>query len=121
MPTLAWAPSSLWTRRNASFTSLDLVSLVGYDESEVMVMAEQIELTVVVNGQAATISANPDEDLQAVVVRALDQTKNQGQPPSNWELRDSSGGLLDFQRKVGSLGPLVSQPLFLSLRAGIGG
>ena len=84
-------------------------------------MDNKIDLTIVVNGQPATVSANVNEPLEAVIPKALQETGNAGQPPQNWELRDAQGNLLDAQQKVGSFSFAVGTTLFLNLKAGIGG
>ncbi|MGH7642427.1 MAG: DUF2604 domain-containing protein [Candidatus Dormibacteria bacterium] len=84
-------------------------------------MSEQIELTVVVNGQPTEVEANLHEDLGSIIPRALQQTGNAGQPPENWELRNAEGKILPLDRKIDSFHFPRMTKLFLNLRAGIGG
>jgi hypothetical protein len=82
---------------------------------------EKLELTVVVNGQPAEVSAEPHAPLFSIIPKALAQTGNVGQPPENWELRDVAGTLLDVNRTISSYGFTEETRLFLNLKAGIGG
>jgi hypothetical protein len=81
----------------------------------------KLDLTVVVNGQPTTISAEPDAQLGSIIGKALEQTGNVGQPPQNWELRDSNGSVLDPARKIETFGFVSGVAIFLNLKAGIGG
>lgn len=82
---------------------------------------QKIELTVIVNGQPTGVEANLNAPLHTIVPKALEQTGNTGQPPENWELRDSAGNLLDGSRKIETFGFEPGTHLFLNLKAGIGG
>ena len=85
-------------------------------------MAEHhVKVTVVVSGQATVVDTNENSPLEEVIHKALSQTGNEGQPASNWELRDESGNVLDPHAKVSSLHLTPTSKLFLSVRAGIGG
>jgi hypothetical protein len=84
-------------------------------------MADKETLTIVVNGQPTQVEANLNEELVAVIPKALEQTGNAGQPPANWELRDGAGNVLDTKEKVGSFHFAAGTALFLNLKAGIGG
>jgi hypothetical protein len=84
-------------------------------------MAEQIELTVVVNGQPTQVVANEEAPLLTVVEKALEQTGNTGQPPDNWELRNASGVELDVHKKIEDYHFEPHTQLFLNLKAGVGG
>ena len=81
----------------------------------------KLDLTVVVNGQPTTVSANPEEPLGSIIAKALEQTGNVGQPPQNWELRDTNGNILDPSREIESFGFVSGVAIFLNLKAGIGG
>lgn len=81
----------------------------------------RIVLTVVVNGQPTQVELNPEEPLFAAIPKALEQTKNIGQPPDNWELRDAAGTLLNLNERVGAFNFGPGTTLFLNLKAGIGG
>ena len=78
-----------------------------------------IELSVVVNGQPVTVTANPEAPLRTIVPEALRLSNNLGQPPENWELRDEKGKLLDLGQKIEDLPR--DMKLFLNLKAGVGG
>jgi hypothetical protein len=78
-------------------------------------------ITIVVNGNPTEVKANANAPLHTVVNKALEQTGNSGQPPENWELRDSQGGLLDLSKKIGDYNFPPDVKLFLNLKAGVGG
>jgi hypothetical protein len=81
----------------------------------------KIQVTVIVNGQPTEVEANVNEPLHAIVPKALEQTHNLGQPPNMWELRDSSGVILDQSKKISDYGFGPGIRLFLNLQAGVGG
>jgi hypothetical protein len=81
----------------------------------------QINITIIVNGQTATVTGNIHAPLRTVISEALRETGNQGQPPENWELRDAAGQLLDLGKKIEEFGFDPTTKLFLSLKAGVGG
>jgi hypothetical protein len=80
-----------------------------------------IEIRMVVNGVPAVIKAREDESLAQVRLKALDETKNLGQPPENWEIKDEAGTVLDPDRTVASYHFCEDVTLFLSLKAGAAG
>lgn len=82
---------------------------------------EQIDFTVVVNGEVTKVKARESERLATIIPEALRETGNSGQPPENWELRDESGKLLDGNALIGSFDFPKKVRLFLNLKAGIGG
>ena len=82
---------------------------------------KKTQISVVVNGQLTVIDATEDEPVGKVIPDALRQTGNSGQPPENWELRDSDGNLLDLNKTVGDYGFDEKTTLFLNLKAGVGG
>ena len=82
---------------------------------------KKIQITVVVNGQPTVVDASADDPLGTIILDALRQTANSGQPPENWELRDSDGTLLDLDKKIGEYGFPEKTRLFLNLKAGVGG
>jgi hypothetical protein len=79
-----------------------------------------IDLTIVVNGQPTVVRANPHTPLLTVIEKALAQTENTGQPPTNWEL-NYGGTILDPTAKVETFNFPAAATLFLNLKAGIGG
>lgn len=84
-------------------------------------MANEIELTVVVNGQSVQVSGNRNAPLHTIIPKALHESGNVGQPPDNWELRDVAGALLDINQKIDAFSFNAETKLFLNLKAGVGG
>jgi hypothetical protein len=80
-----------------------------------------IEVIVVVSGQAERIRVNLHQTLEHLVREALQRSGNQGQAPSDWELRREDGALLDQAVRVGEAGITAGTTLFLSPKAGAGG
>lgn len=81
----------------------------------------KVQLTVIVNGQPATVAANLNAPLRTVIPLALDASGNAGQPAENWEIRDSAGVELDLGRKIEDFEFPADVRLFLNLMAGVGG
>jgi hypothetical protein len=86
-----------------------------------MSSGNQIDINVVVNGQPVTVRANLNAPLQTVVLKALHDSGNSGQPLDNWELRDAAGQVLDLTRKVEDYVITSGATLFVNLKAGVGG
>ena len=86
-----------------------------------MAKTNQLELTVVVSGQATALKVNSNQSVEHLVKEALKESGNKGQPPSEWELRTSDGTLIDHELSIGDAGITVGSTLFLSPRAGAGG
>ena len=82
---------------------------------------KKTSITVVVNGQPTVVDVIEDAPLGTIIPDALRQTENSGQPPENWELRDTDGSLLDLDKKIGDYGFPPKIRLFLNLKAGVGG
>lgn len=104
--------------------SLDTVYYVYYSVSRSQGVAmpdNELNLAIVVNGQPTIVHANKNAPLQTFIPRALEQTGNAGQPPDNWELRDSAGALLSLTQKIGDFNFAADVRLFLNLKAGVGG
>lgn len=81
-----------------------------------------ISITVVVNGQPLELAhENVHEPLRNIVEKALDRSGNSGQPLEGWELRDSSGNVLDLSKRIQDYGFAAGTTLFLNLKAGVGG
>ena len=80
-----------------------------------------VQLSVIVNGTLTVVEARNDTKLSEVIVKALNQTGNHGQPPENWELRDEAGNVLDPQLTVEHYHLHSGAKLFLNLKAGVGG
>lgn len=82
---------------------------------------KKAEITVVVNGKPTEVFAVKDQPLGDIIPDALHQTRNSGQPPENWELRDADGNLLDQNKNFGDYAFPEKVTLFLNLKAGVGG
>lgn len=81
----------------------------------------EIEITIVVSGQPERLKANEHQRLEILVREALARSGNEGQPPSEWELRTEGGQLLDQEQTVADARVANGQTLFLSPKAGAGG
>jgi hypothetical protein len=81
----------------------------------------EVDLTIIVNGQPIPIEANIHQPLHAVIEQVLNKSGNSGQPIDNWELRDAGGQILDPARTVGEYHFTSGVNLFLNLKAGVGG
>lgn len=86
-----------------------------------MANPNEIDVTVVVNGQPVPLQLNIHEEISSVIHRAFAQSGNQGQPAANWELRDGGGAVLNPNKKLGDYGLTSGATLFLNLKAGVGG
>ena len=80
-----------------------------------------IEFTIVVNGTPITEKFKAEATVESVVEDVLKKSGNTGQPLENWELRDSSGQVIDFDKIIESVVQKEGSELFLSLKAGVGG
>jgi hypothetical protein len=94
---------------------------LGSLDEEATMPSNELDLTIVVNGQPTVVRANENAPLQTVIPRALEQTGNAGQPPDNWELRDAAGAVLPLDKKIGEFRFPSDVRLFLNLKAGVGG
>jgi hypothetical protein len=83
--------------------------------------SKHIEITVVVSGQPERLKLHEHEKLEHAVREALKRSGNEGQPPSEWELRTEGGQLLEQTQTVAEAGIENGQTLFLSPKAGAGG
>jgi hypothetical protein len=82
----------------------------------------QLNLTVVVSGQPARLDGIAvSAPLHFVVARARHQTNNVGRGEVDWELRDSSGVILDLELTIEAAALTDGQLLYLQPRAGAGG
>jgi hypothetical protein len=82
---------------------------------------DKLQLIVVVNGQPASVAANPHAPLNTIIEPALHETHNVGQGPNEWEIRDASGIVLSPDKKISEFGFAPGTRLFLNLKAGVGG
>jgi hypothetical protein len=82
----------------------------------------KITLVFIINGENFPVEANVDAPLILAVEKALVLSGNTGRrDPREWEVRDSSGVLLEVDRTIKELGLKDGARLFLSLRVGAGG
>jgi hypothetical protein len=81
----------------------------------------KIELIFIINGANFPLDTNVNAPLKEAVARALQESGNTGRPPSDWQVRDANGVLLDIDRKIKDLGLTNGARLFLSLGVGAGG
>jgi hypothetical protein len=85
-------------------------------------MPEQsIEVTVVVSGQPQRLKVNVHQTVEHLIHEALQKSGNQGQAPSEWELRTEDGRLLEQSGTVADAAIDDGMTLFLSPKAGAGG
>jgi len=82
---------------------------------------DNIEVVVVVSGQSERLKLNLHQTLEHLVHEALHKSGNQGQAPSEWELRTEDGRLLDQGSTAAAAGLHDGATLFLSPKAGAGG
>ena len=80
-----------------------------------------IEVVVVVSGQSERLKVNLHQTLEHLVHEALQKSGNQGQAPSEWELRTENGQLLEQSLTAAAAGLHDGATLFLSPKAGAGG
>jgi len=80
-----------------------------------------IEVIVVVSGQSERIRVNLHQTVEHLVREALQRSGNQGQAPSEWELRREDGTLLDQGVRIEEADIRDGTTLFLSPKAGAGG
>jgi hypothetical protein len=81
----------------------------------------ELNITIVVNGQPVSVTGNLHAPLRTIMQEALHRSGNSGQPIDNWELRDAGGQILEPDRKLEELHLQAGATLFLNLKAGIGG
>ena len=82
----------------------------------------KITLIFIINGEDFPVETNVEAPLLVAVERALVESGNTGRrDPREWEVRDSSGVLLEVDRTVKELGLKDRARLFLSLKVGAGG
>ena len=86
-----------------------------------MANKNEITLTVVVNGRPTEVTDNIKAPLKTLIPKALEQTGNQGRPPSDWELRDAAGVELPLDQSIEAFNFPLGTKLFLNLKAGVGG
>jgi hypothetical protein len=83
---------------------------------------DHIELIFIINGEDFKVTTRPSDLLRSAVEKALLDSGNTGRrDPSEWEVRDSSGALLEMNREIKALRLHNDARLFLSLKVGAGG
>jgi hypothetical protein len=89
---------------------------------------EGAHVLCIVNGEDVAVVAQEGELLSQIRGRALEQTKNTGRPPEEWEIRSARGWLLSPQLRLAPehyrgrhLRIDDDNRLFLLLRVGFGG
>jgi hypothetical protein len=79
-------------------------------------------LIFIINGEDFRVKTRLDALLKQAVEQALVESGNTGRrETSEWEVRDSSGVLLEMSREIKDLGLADGSRLFLSLKVGAGG
>ena len=86
-----------------------------------MATSNTVELRIVVSSTETLVKANTHEPVNAVIQKALAQTKNQGRPASEWELRDGTGQIIAPDKTVGSYGFENGTLLYLQPIVGVNG
>jgi hypothetical protein len=82
----------------------------------------KITLIFIINGEDFRVETSVEARLIIAVERALVESGNIGRrDPREWEVRDSSGVLLEVDRTIRELGLKDDARLFLSLKVGAGG
>jgi hypothetical protein len=82
----------------------------------------EITLIFIINGEDFRVETNVEARLIIAVERALVESGNTGRrDPREWEVRNSSGVLLEVDRTIQELGLKDGTRLFLSLKVGAGG
>lgn len=80
----------------------------------------KLEVEIIVNGTSAGQMAFPEGiALGGLLSQVLAKTNNIGQPPENWEIKDSYGNILDLGKHLRDYENL--DQLWFSIKAGIGG
>jgi hypothetical protein len=109
------------TRSATRVRSLNAGDVCEHDVGGLMANPNEIDLTVVVNGQPVALQVSTHVETRSLIERAFSKSGNQGQPLANWELRDAGGQILDPAKKLGDYGISDGVTLFLNLKAGVGG
>ena len=83
---------------------------------------QRIKLIFIINGENFAVETSAEAPLIISVEKALVLSGNTGRrDPREWEVRNSSGVLLEVDRTVKELGLKDDARLFLSLKVGAGG
>lgn len=89
--------------------------------ASVSLQDNRITLIFIVNGVDYRVNANVEAPLTVAVQHALVESGNTGRPANEWEVRNSSGVLLEQNRTIEDLHLQDGARLFLSLHVGAGG
>jgi hypothetical protein len=86
-------------------------------------MSDKNKLTLIfiIGGIEVSVEANLNSPLQAARNKALEQAKETGREPDQWEIKDASGKVLDPKMKVKDLGLEDGVKLFLGPKVSGGG
>ncbi len=83
--------------------------------------SNQILIVFIINGTNFSLETNVNAPLKEAVARALSESGNSGRPPSEWQVRDTTGVLLELNRKIEDFHFANGTRLFLTLAVGAGG
>ncbi len=82
---------------------------------------QEIKINFIINGQDFKVKSKRDLPLSVAVEKALVESANTGRAPSEWEVRNVDGVLLDQSLTLVELKLKYGVKLFLSLKVGAGG
>ncbi|MBI1663938.1 MAG: DUF2604 domain-containing protein [Nitrosopumilus sp.] len=77
-------------------------------------------VTFVIQGKEFPVEVNPNQPVKAGVVKALQDSGNQGNP-NEWQVRTEGGAQLDMNKSFADQGITSPTKLFLSKGPGRGG
>lgn len=77
-------------------------------------------ITFVIQGKEFPVEVNPNQPVKAGVVKALQDSGNQGNP-NEWQVRTEGGAQLDMNKSFADQGITSPTKLFLSKGPGRGG
>ena len=78
-------------------------------------------ITASVNTQRLEMEVRPEERLETVRARALEETHNVARPPEKWDVKTEADTILDVHLTVAQAGIVVGALIFISLQAGAAG
>lgn len=79
-----------------------------------------IDVPVIVSGEEVTVQVNPHVKVSELVRKALHESGNAGQQPSDWVLR-SDAGTIGQDQTITEAGITAGMKLYLNPAAGEGG
>jgi hypothetical protein len=81
---------------------------------------KKVAIEIIINGTSFGELSFPEGiSMNGLRAQALEKTNNTGQPPENWEVKDSDGNILDLNKHLCDYNEL--DQLWFTLKAGIGG